>query len=156
MKEPILTILLWLKIRLINKKPLPWHRFLFSKILKMLLNSCSARHFDKRLPYTFVLLKTILICRYREFMLSNNVILFRKFLVNFSAITRVKSWLLNVNWISTTKIKKKKKKKERKKKIGINVYQWDVSQDCFFEFLKPRAFKMSTKILSGEIFETLN
>ena len=86
----------------------------------MFSNFGSARYFNKCLPYTFVLLQKILICGYRGVVLSNNLILFRKFFGNFFAITRAKY----------------------DHYVYFNVYQLDVSQYCYFEFMNPRASKV--------------
>ena len=79
-----------------------------------------------------VLLQKFLICRYQWFIMSDNVKLSRKVLINFSTITSSIS---------------------AEKNLENNYY---LIARCYFGTMNPHAFKLFVKILLAKIFETVN
>lgn len=59
----------------------------------------SLRHFCKCLSFIFVLLQIILVCSYQRFILSTNELLFRKCLINISAIRTI---LQSLNYLKVS------------------------------------------------------
>ena len=94
--------------------------------------------------------KRFLIRRYQGAIMLDNLKMYWKFLINFSAITNTELWSLNY-----VKIKKKKKKKKKCRKeliftsrVFFNILLWNTDPPP-----PPHAFKLLVKIVLTGIFE---